>query len=130
MPEWLLKAIVAAVSGGLIGGVVTLIQFFVSRKDKENDKTEELRKQLAENTKELKESIEQINEANKKNERDNVRIQLMMLITSFQTSVPEIMKCAQHYFDDLNGDWYMTSIFNNWMIQNKVAKPEWFNEND
>lgn len=63
-----------------------------------------------------------------RNERDNCRIQLLIVLNHYEEDVPEIMRLAEHYFKDLNGDWYMTSLFNKWLERNHYAKPEWFDE--
>ena len=47
----------------------------------------------------------------------------------------EIMKLAEHYFKPksqggLEGDWYMTGIFNKWLTDNNIGKPEWFNSDN
>lgn len=59
-------------------------------------------------------------------ERDGLRTQLLLLILMRPNEQTEILKIAEYYFDTLKGDWYMTSIFNKWLEDNKVASPEWF----
>ena len=88
----------------LIGSttVATLIQFFVNRHDKRlEDKLNKL-------------------------ERDGLRTQLLVLIIQRPEEKQEILTIAEHYFKDLKGDWYMTSIFNKWIIDAGIAEPEWF----
>lgn len=63
-------------------------------------------------------------------EVDIIRTQLLLLLADYPQNTAEIMRVAEHYFHDLNGDWYMTSLFNSWLVENNVAKPEWFNEHD
>lgn len=63
----------------------------------------------------------------KRLEVDIVRTQLLVLLSDYPENVSEIMKVSEHYFSDLEGDWYMTSLFNTWLTKNKIAKPEWFN---
>ena len=36
------------------------------------------------------------------------------------------MTIAEHYFKKLDGNWYMTSIFNKWLVDTDTAKPDWF----
>lgn len=62
-----------------------------------------------------------------KQEKDNVRTQLLVLIADYKENTQEIMEVAHHYFAEIKGDWYMTTIFNQWLTENKVGKPEWFN---
>ena len=59
-------------------------------------------------------------------ERDELRTQLLLLLSDYPGEKQEIMKLAEHYFKDLGGNWYATSLFNSWLLKNKIAKPEWF----
>ena len=61
-----------------------------------------------------------------KEEKDNVRLQLLVLFSDYPQNVSEILEVAHHYFVDLSGDWYMTNMFNNWLTNNNVGQPEWF----
>ena len=60
-------------------------------------------------------------------ERDILRTQLLMLVLLKPEEEQEILMVAEHYFKDLAGDWYMTGIFNKWLVDSDVAFPEWFN---
>lgn len=66
-------------------------------------------------------------------EKDGLRTQLLLLILMCPRERQEIMTIAEHYFSKppkgLDGDWYMTSIFNKWLLNADIAKPEWF-DND
>lgn len=84
--------------------VATLIQFFVNRHDNRMNLTKRLDKL----------------------ERDGLRTQLLLLILMRPKETKEILTIGQHYFADLKGDWYMTSIFNKWVEDAEVAEPEWF----
>lgn len=59
-------------------------------------------------------------------EKDTLRTQLLMLILLKPDEKQEIVTVAQHYFGQLKGDWYMTGIFNRWIENTGMAKPEWF----
>lgn len=59
-------------------------------------------------------------------ERDVLRTQLLLLILLKSEEKQEILTIAEHYFKDLHGDWYMTSIFNKWLKEKTLAEPEWF----
>lgn len=63
-------------------------------------------------------------------EKDGLRTQLLLLILMQPDEQQEILTLAEHYFKDLRGNWYMTSIFNKWLQKSDVAKPEWFSAND
>lgn len=98
--------IIVAVLGST--ALATLIQFFVNRHD-------------------LREGVQ-----NKLTtlEKDVLRTQLLLLVTMRPQEKQEIMTVAEHYFGALRGNWYMTSIFNKYIEDNQIAKPDWFNRED
>ena len=59
-------------------------------------------------------------------EKDVLRSQLLLLILLKPAEQQEILTVGEHYFKDLHGNWYMTSIFNKWLIESDIAEPEWF----
>ena len=63
-----------------------------------------------------------------KTEKDELRTQLLLLLSDYPDNQEGIMTLAQHYFGDLHGNWYATSLFNHWLENNDIAKPEWFKE--
>lgn len=66
----------------------------------------------------IKDKIEKI-------ERDQCRIQLMMLINHFPKNKSEILSVAEHYFCELNGNWYMSEIFNEYCTEHDIEIPSW-----
>lgn len=63
-------------------------------------------------------------------EKDVLRTQLLLLILLKGEEKQEILTIAEHYFKDLRGDWYMTSIFNKWLKEKTLAEPEWFSSEE
>lgn len=63
----------------------------------------------------------------KKLEIDIVRTQLLLMMAYYPNNVQEILKVAEHYFADLHGNWYATSLFFSFLEKNEIAEPEWFN---
>lgn len=61
-------------------------------------------------------------------EKDILRTQMLLMLKDFPEEKQEILKLAQHYFGDLEGNWYLTTMFNQWLEDNKIARPEWFKE--
>ena len=59
-------------------------------------------------------------------ERDVLRTQLLVMVVLKPDESQEILTLAEHYFKDLKGDWYMTSIFYKWLLESDIAEPEWF----
>lgn len=97
-----MEHIIIAVVGST--ALATLVQFFVTRHD---------------NKRNLSKRLDRL-------ERDGLRTQLLLLILLRPGEKQEILTLAEHYFKDLKGDWYMTSIFNSWVEENGIAEPEWF----
>ena len=88
--------------------VFAFIQFIITRHDTKKNMSEKLRNL----------------------EKDGLRTQLLLLILICPKEQQEIMTIAEHYFSKppkgLDGDWYMTSIFNKWLLNADIAAPEWF----
>ena len=64
-------------------------------------------------------------------ERDGLRTQLLLLLLLMPDEQKEILTLAERYFrkppNGLGGNWYMTSLFDKWIIaHNSGVKPEWF----
>lgn len=97
--------IIVAVVGS--SALTSFVQFLINRRDDKKSRLNTLEKQL------------------KKLETDSVRLQLLVLMALEPQEKQEILKVAEHYFHELKGNWYMTPIFNKWLVNNNVAKPEW-----
>ncbi len=91
------------------------IQFLISRKDKkEEDK-------IGERFDSLEKSMKYIDQG-------NVRQQIMMLIHLYPKRTDEIMKLGRKYFIDFGGNYYLTSIFKEWMDTNNLIYPLWWDD--
>lgn len=104
------------ISSILSAGFFQLIQFFVTRHDAKKG-----------NMAGIKADISELKKRDLKIERDSCRTQMMLLMTLFPEDSVEIMTVARHYFEDLQGDWYATSLFQAWMRKNNIIPPPWFN---
>lgn len=93
----------------------TFIQFLITRHDNKKGETAFIKNELKE-----------IREKQAKGEKDELRTQLLLMLADYPEETVEIMKIAEHYFSDLDGNWYLTSLFNKWLIARNIAKPEWF----
>ena len=93
-----------AVLGG--GNLFMIIKFFIERHDFN-----------------LKDEILKI-------KKDGIRTQMLVLILLKPDEKQEILTLGENYFKKLKGDWYMTSIFNKWLIDTGTAKPEWFDDEE
>ncbi len=111
MSEALIIAILGSgVMSAIVSSITTLIVKAMDKKNSDQDRLETLEKKMS------------------KAELDSVRLQMMVLMSDFPDDKQEILRVAQHYFKDLGGNWFMTSMFYNWLEQNDIAEPEWFNK--
>lgn len=91
-------------------GLFSLIQFLITRKDKKRDRISALEKKLS--------AVE----------LDTKRTQLLLLITNYPGETTEIMRVARYYFEDLDGDWYMDTLFTAWLRSRELPRPYWLKE--
>lgn len=82
-------------------------------------------KKLDERFKALDERFDKITSRFDKQEKDIVRLQLMVLMSDYPEKKDEIMEVAKHYFYDLKGNWYMTPIYKEWLKKEDIEQPNW-----
>lgn len=63
-------------------------------------------------------------------EKDVLRTQMLLMIKEFPEEKTEILKLGQHYFEDLAGNWVLSSLFLRWLKDNNIEKPDWFKEDE
>lgn len=105
-----MENVLIAILGG--GNLLLFAKFLIERWDKKHDNTEDTNSRL------------------EKLEKDGLRTQLLLMILFRPQEQTEILRVAEYYFGTLHGNWYMTSIFNKWLEDNEVAKPEWFGKGE
>lgn len=113
----MISAIILAAIGST--ALFSFIQYLITRHDKKTDKSDKVVKDIEE----LKALIVKI-------EKDNCRTQMLVLMSDYPEEKLEMMKVSEHYFGDLKGDWYMSSMFNKWLAKNGIEKPTWFDEEE
>ena len=106
MDQNILNFMIAILGGG---NLILFIKFLIERSD---------RKKEQENFN-LKDEILKL-------KKDGIRTQMLVLICLKPEEKKEILTLGENYFKKLEGNWYMTSIFNKWLTDTKTAKPEWF----
>ncbi len=88
------------------------IQFVISRRDTKKNIADKITCQLL------------------RQEKDILRTQLLVLISLRPEEQQEILTVAERYFSPepkgLDGNWYMTSLFNKWLSFADIAEPDWF----
>ena len=98
----LILRIVAYLIGG--AGIGSFVIFLIQRHDENKGFKEQL----------------------KRLEKDGLRTQLLLLMYNYTPQdESELLTCAEHYFKDLKGDWYMTPKFKRFIKEKDIAKPEW-----
>ena len=115
MRQEFLEAVVISVLGS--GAFATLVTAVINAINNRKSKLKSIEGQL-----------KSIDEKLVKSEKDALRTQLLILLSDYPEETQEIMTIAQHYFGDLKGDWYATSLFNKWITDNKIAEPAWFDK--
>ena len=89
-------------------GFYSFLQFLITRKDNRKDILNKILRKV------------------EKAEKDSCRTQLLVLMSDYPEERKEIFTLAEHYFVDLHGDWYMTSLFRNFIRNECIEPPVWF----
>ena len=59
-------------------------------------------------------------------EKDALRTQLLLMIADYPNEKTDILRLAEHYFKDLEGNWVASNIFNHWVTEKcDGINPEW-----
>lgn len=89
-------------------GLFTFITFLINRRDGKADSL----KRIETNLDSLK--------------RDGLRTQLLMMMSDYPDQEQEIYRLAERYFVEMDGNWYMSSVFNKWLKSRDLPKPDWY----
>lgn len=111
--------IIAVISSGLLSVIVTEIFGLLKAKRSKKDGVEAKLTALINEQKSIRDDI-------KKQEKDNIRTELKLMISDFPDDTTDILKLADHYFVKLEGNWTMANIFNDWAKAHNVEIPTWF----
>lgn len=106
-------------------GVFSFAMFMITRHDKKKDTEKENEDAVRDELKSIMDLLQELKDQAFKNEKDNVRTQLLLLMADYPDNTAELLECAKHYFVDMDGDWYLTPIFAKFIEARDVAKPEW-----
>lgn len=111
------------------GAIFAFVQFLITRYDEKHDAIKDLKSYIKSKFEEIDSKFKEIEKRQVVAEKDALRTQLLTLITSMPDEQQEILTLAKHYFVDLQGDWYMTSIFKKWCDGHDL-EPEWFDSKE
>ena len=129
-----------------LGAIILIISFYVdkqtqylheeiiryeqqARKDfteamhKTRDEMMKMKQDTKDRIDQLNTNIDEILELSKETRKDNIRIQLLMIMEHQPENVDTILKIAEKYFIKLKGDWYMTNEFSKWAKEHNVTIP-------
>lgn len=113
--------LIAVISALTSGGVLAFIQYLISRHDKKADEKNG-----------IKAVLKDIQSKLKKQEKDGIRTQLLLLILLKPEEKKEILTLGERYFSKppkgLDGNWYMTDMFKKWLESEGHSNPDWFNK--
>lgn len=59
-------------------------------------------------------------------EVNDYRTHLLLLLASYPEKADEIFTVGRYYFETLDGDSFVLSIFEDWLSDRKLETPEWF----
>lgn len=107
MKDIIIPIIIAVIGSNALFG---FIQFLIKRKDDNNSIIKEIKDRLS--------FIDQ----------GLVRMQLLVLISNYPSRTEEIMKLAEQYFCKFKGNFYLTTLFKQYLDDNKLIYPKWFIE--
>ena len=102
-----------------VGAIVTIIgaltaggSWLVNQID--NNLASRIEEQTSQMQSEIQKMAEKADEQDAQTELQLTRLELMMLMETNPYNIVEIEKVAHHYFQDLKGNYYMTSEYSDW----------------
>lgn len=108
------------------GGLITLIIFLIQRRDTRKSEENRIYKELQDLKRQSDNRDDKLEKRFKKLEKDMVRTQLLLLMYNYRPEdEQELMQVAEHYFVDLEANWYLTPKFNRFLKKEGLARPEW-----
>lgn len=110
--------IIAIISSGLLSVIITECFGLLKAKRSKKDGVESKLSALIEEQKDIRALI-------KRQEKDALRTELKLMISDFPDEETDILRLAEHYFKDLNGNWTMANIFTRWCKEKGIDLPTW-----
>lgn len=75
--------------------------------------------------KKIEEKLTAIEKNQQTAEKDTIRTQLLVMIADFPEETTDILRLAEHYFKDLDGNWVASALFNEWAKSHCESAPTW-----
>jgi len=113
--------VLALISSGVLSTLITaLFQYLQTKRSQRDGLESKVDTIVAEQAAMMK--------AQKKQEGDILRVELKLMISDFPTQEADILRLAEHYFNDLHGNWVMAATFKQWLDQRGIKIPEWYSD--
>ena len=90
---------------------------------KDRQEMANIKKESNERAEKLDTTIDKVLAVTEETRKDTVRIQLLMILSHQPENTDTILKLAEKYFIDLDGDWYMTNVFGKWAKEHDITIP-------
>lgn len=120
MKDSIISIVLAIIASS--AAILTFTQFLITRHDNKKGALVELTRTVDK----IRDDVADLKESASKQEGDNCRQQLMLLIHISPNNAGDIIPLAFHYFVELKGDTYMTNLFQNWLVEKSIDTPIWF----
>jgi len=113
--------IIGVLSSGALAALIN--NMFQNKRDKESKATG-----VEAKIGDMSNKIDRVIEDQKKQEGDILRVELKLMISDFPEKEEDILRLAQHYFNDLHANWVMAATFKQWLDQRGIKIPDWYND--
>lgn len=90
---------------------------------KDRQEMANIKKESNERAEKLDTTMDKVLAVTEETRKDTVRIQLLMILSHQPENTDTILKLAEKYFIDLDGDWYMTNVFGKWAKEHDITIP-------
>lgn len=98
-------------------GLLGFVQFLITRGDGRRREKASAEKERAS----VQRAVERL-------EKDSLRTQMLVLMSDYPDAVEALMTVSQRYFEELHGDWYMTSVFRKHIAEHSIECPVWLKD--
>lgn len=115
-----MEVIIPAVCG-VFGILITKIFDLISDRRKVKNETDQKFNSIKNEITEIKSQI-------KLQEKDELRTQIMVMISDYPDETTDILRLSEHYFKNLKGNWVLTDIFKKWAVEKNISIPIWMED--
>lgn len=114
-----MNIVLAIISSGLLSVIVTEVFGLMKARRSKKDGVEAKLEAIVEEQRAMRDDL-------RRQEKDNIRTELKLMISDFPDDTTDILRLAEHYFVKLDGNWTMANIFTEWAKAHDVEIPSWY----